>query len=165
MVKNLFCFIFFVFFISTTPCNDFDTLHGVWLTEGIYSSWQNGVDTENFGTKIITLERKKYESIWLNLVLNLKATPRYFKYWETQCFIDDIKQTGRVIQLKVHSEYHREAKGIFNIELLDENSFRMTIVTIDDDLSTDLDNACFTPDKLYPEQIYIRCPEKQNGLN
>lgn len=86
--------------------------------------------------------------------------------WGLKCIIETIEENEEnedAIRLTVHSLYSEEAKGVFTITFLSNDSFKMKVISMSDELWVDIQNANFTPDRLYPEKIYIRCPKIQSA--
>lgn len=162
-MKKILLFLIMFFVIGTIACDDIDDLHGIWLRKEVYASWQKGEDKEDFATKDIELNGEIYQSIWIYLAINMKSTPKYFSYWGSEFIIDKIEKNDSPIRLSVHLSYREAAKGVFDIVFLDRDSFRMTMVSMNDELWEDVQNSFFTPDRIDTEEVYIRCPKKKVG--
>lgn len=161
-MKKVFIVIILIFSLLEVSCKEKNNLHGIWLREEIYEEWQNGMD-ELLRTREVELAGEIYKTVWLNLAINMNNSPQYFEYWGLKCIIEKIEENEDAIRLTVHSLYSEEAKGVFTITFLSNDSFKMKLINMSDELWVDIQNANFTPDRLYPEKIYIRCPKIQSA--
>lgn len=141
-------------------CHVQKNLHGVWLTDGIYTSWISGEDTENFSTREVMLSNETYLTAWLHLIINIESNPSYLEYWGFKCVIDQIENDKGSLRISVHSLRNKESTGIFLISFIDIDTIQCKMISTSDSFWMESQNASFKPNRLDPVVIYKRCPKK-----